>query len=239
MATRQTTWQPAARGGRGANVGQVERWLSAVAGAALVTTAIRRHNRQAWLLGALGSALLYRASTGACPVYSAAGINTADSSDTRRALGGARGAHAEAEVTIARPIEEVYAFWRRFDNLPRVMSHLESVTMLDDRRSRWVARAPMGSTVEWEAEINNEVPAKVIGWRSLEGSDVVSAGSVNFDTLPDGDTRVRVKLQYEPPAGRLGAWVAWLLGEEPSIQIRDDLQRFKQLMETGEFPSNS
>jgi uncharacterized membrane protein len=127
----------------------------------------------------------------------------------------------------------VYAFWRRFDNLPRVMSHLESVTVLDDRRSRWVARAPMGSTVEWEAEINNEVPGKVIGWRSREGADVVSAGSVNFDALPDGQTAVRVKLQYEPPAGRLGAWVAWLLGEEPSIQIRDDLQRFKQLMESG------
>ena len=235
MATRQAAWQPARTGRRGANVSLVERWVSAVAGAALVTAAIRRRNREAWLLGALGSVLLYRAGTGNCFLYSATGISTADSSDTRRALGGARGAHADAEVTIARPIEEVYAFWRRFDNLPRVMSHLESVTMLDDRRSRWVARAPMGTTVEWEAEINNEVPSKVIGWRSLEGSDVVSAGSVNFDMLADGQTRVRVKLQYDPPAGRLGAWIAWLLGEEPSLQIRDDLQRFKQLMEAGEI----
>jgi uncharacterized membrane protein len=99
MATRQRRWQPAAPASlrqRRRNVGQTERWMSAMAGAALATAAIRRHNRQAWLLGALGTALLYRASTGNCPLYSAAGISTADEWDTRRALSGARGAHAEA-----------------------------------------------------------------------------------------------------------------------------------------------
>lgn len=236
MAARQMTWRPnpgAARR-RGVNVGQTERVMSAVAGAALAVAAVRRHNRSALMLGAVSAALLYRASSGQCPLYSSAGISTADESDTRRALSGPRGVRAYAEVTVARPVEELFAYWRRLDNLPRVMSHLESVSVLDDRRSRWVAQSPLGTTVEWEAEINNEVPNKVIGWRSLEGSSVVTAGSVNFDALPNGrGTVVRVKLQYEPPGGRLGAWVAWLLGEEPSLQIHEDLQRFKQVMETA------
>jgi uncharacterized membrane protein len=111
------------------------------------------------------------------------------------------------------------------------MQHLISVDSIDGRRSRWRARAPMGATVEWQAEIINEVPNRLIGWRSLEGSEVVTAGSVNFEELPRGGTRVRVKLQYEPPGGTLGSWVAWLFGEEPGVQIREDLRRFKEEME--------
>jgi len=168
--------------------------------------------------------------TGHCPAYAAAGVSTYEG-DTRDALSGARGVHAAAEIVIARPAAELFAFWRRLENLPQVMTHLVSVRKLDERRSRWVAKAPMGSTVEWDAEINNEVPNQVIGWRSLEGSTVVTAGSVNFDELAESGTRVRVKLQYDPPGGKLGAWVAWLFGEEPTIQIREDLERFRDAME--------
>ena len=213
------------------NVSDIERYASAAAAAGLAAWAARQRSGAALLLGAASAVLGYRAATGHCPGYAAAGISTARESDTREALSGRRGVHAEAEVTIARPAAELFAFWRRLENLPQVMTHLVSVRKIDDRRSRWVAKAPMGSTVEWDAEIINEVPNQVIGWRSLEGSTVATAGSVNFDELPDAGTRLRVKLQYSPPGGRLGSWVAWLFGEEPNIQIREDLERFREAME--------
>jgi uncharacterized membrane protein len=233
MAREPRSWQPPGRlaaADPGRNVGQMERYASAMAGAALATMAAQRRSRESWVLGALSAVLWYRASTGHCPVYAAAGMSTADTS-TRRALSGPRGVHVESAIDIDRPVEELYTFWRRLENLPRVMQHLISVDSLDGRRSRWRARAPMGATIEWEAEIINEIPNKVIGWRSLDGSALVTAGSVNFDELPRGGTRVRVKLQYEPPGGKLGSWVAWLFGEEPGVQIREDLRRFKEEME--------
>ena len=159
-------------------------------------------------------------------------------SDTRQRLGGRRGVHVEESVTITRPIEEVYRFWRDFENLPRFMKHLESVAMREAGISHWVARGPAGTRIEWDARVINEVENKVIGWQSLEGSQVSTAGSVNFDQAPQG-VRVTVHLQYDPPAGKLGAALAWLFREEPSIQIRDDLRRLKQLLETGEIPTTA
>ena len=169
-----------------------------------------------------------------CPVSATLGRNSARN-DTRAALGGSRGVHVETALTIKRPVSDVYAFWRRFENLPSFMRHLESVTDLGGGRSHWVARGPIGTKVEWDAEIINEELNRLIAWRSLENADVVSAGSVQFRGAPRGrGTELRVKLQYEPPAGKAGAWVAWLLGEEPSRQIPDDLRRVKELLETGE-----
>jgi uncharacterized membrane protein len=157
-------------------------------------------------------------------------------SDTRQQLGGSSGVHVEEAVTVNRPVAEVYRFWRNFENLPKFMNHLESVSQREAGISHWVAKGPAGTTVEWDARIINEVDDKVIGWQSLEGSTISTAGSVNFAETPRG-TEVRVHLQYNPPAGKIGAAVAWLLGEEPSLQIREDLRRFKQLMETGEIPT--
>jgi uncharacterized membrane protein len=189
----------------------------------------------AWLLGAAGAALLYRATTGHCPMFAAAGISTADETSTRRALSGPRGIHVDETVTIQRPASELFRFWRSLENLPRVMRHLESVSTVGNRRSHWVAKGPAGMQVEWEAEIINEVPDKLIGWRSVEGSTIVSAGSVHFDQQADGSTRLWVRFQYEPPGGRLGAWAAWLTGQEPSVQVRRDLEEFKRLVEAGEL----
>jgi uncharacterized membrane protein len=141
-------------------------------------------------------------------------------------------------VTINKPIEELYRFWRNLENLPRFMRHLDSVERVTDTISRWRAKGPGGTTVEWEAEINNEVPNKVIGWRSLENADVVSAGSVNFDQSGRGrGTRVTVHLQYSPPGGKIGASIARLFGKDAETEIREDLRRFKQLIETGEVPT--
>ena len=115
------------------------------------------------------------------------------------------------------------------------MEHLESVTVIDATRSHWIARAPVGQRVEWDAEIHNEIPDELIAWRSLPGSEIANAGSVHF-TPAGGGTEVRVVLSYEPPAGRLGDAVARLFGEAPAQQVQDDLRRFKQVMEAGEVP---
>ena len=151
-------------------------------------------------------------------------------------VGRGQGVKVEKSVTIDRPAHELYAFWRDFENLPRFMEHLESVTVIDARRSHWVAKAPAGQRVEWDAEIHNEIPDELIAWRSLPGSEIANAGSVHFESLGDGATDVRVVLSYEPPAGRVGDAVARLFGEAPSQQVEDDLRRFKQVMEAGEVP---
>jgi uncharacterized membrane protein len=147
----------------------------------------------------------------------------------------ARAIEVNKTLTIRRPVQEVYAFWRDFQNLPRFMNHLESVEVVDDRRSHWKARGPAGQTMEWDAEIVADEPGERIEWRSLEGSDVEHTGSVRFKTAPgERGTEVHVELRYDAPAGKLGAALAMLFGEEPRQQVQDDLHAFKQVMETGE-----
>ncbi len=219
----------------GRNIADVERWTSIGAGAALTAYGLTRLRGNGWLYALLGGALLQRGVTGHCHVYDALGINTAGvASDTRAALTGPRGTRVIESIVINRPIEELYRFWRNLENLPKFMRHLDSVEKVTDTISRWRAKGPAGSSLEWTAEINNEVANKVIGWRSLEGSDVVSAGSVNFDRVPGGATRVTVHLQYSPPGGNAAAAVAKLFGVDASAEIREDLRTFKQLVESGE-----
>jgi uncharacterized membrane protein len=146
-----------------------------------------------------------------------------------------RGTHVARSITVRRPVEEVYRFWRDVANLPRFMRHLESVQRIDDRRSHWTARAPAGGTVEWDAEITEELPNERIAWRSVEDADVQNVGSVRFVPAPGGrGTEVHVELSYAPPAGKVGATIARLLHEEPGQQVADDLRAFKQVMEVGE-----
>jgi len=138
-------------------------------------------------------------------------------------------------VTIDRPREELYAFWRDFKNLPRFMHNIHSVTTQDGRRSHWVIEAPAGKTVEWDSAITQDEPGRAIGWESLDGASVRNSGRVEFMDSPDGrGTVVRVTLTYDPPAGAVGKLIAKLFQKEPKIQARQDLRRFKQLMETGE-----
>jgi uncharacterized membrane protein len=233
------------------NIGRVERWLSTVAGGALAAYALKRREVPGGAAAIAGAALLYRGATGHCDIYQALGINRGElmtargkgtgviadrGSDTRAQLGGLRGIHVEESVTINRPLPELFRFWRNFENLPQFMQHLESVAMREEGVSHWVAKGPAGMRVEWDARIINEVENKVIGWQSLEGSTISTAGSVNFDDDSHG-TRVTVHLQYNPPGGKLGAGVAKMFGEEPNQTIREDLRRFKQLMEAGEIPT--
>ena len=225
------------RGSSGVNVGRTERIASGVAGAALVALGLRRRGLRPFLVP-LGAGLVARALTGRCPVNRALGRNTAlddEPVSPVASVGRGQGVKVERAITIDRPAHELYAFWRDFENLPRFMEHLESVTVIDATRSHWIARAPVGQRVEWDAEIHNEVPDELIAWRSLPGSEIANAGSVHF-TPAGGGTEVRVVLSYEPPAGRLGDAVARLFGEAPAQQVQDALRRFKQVMEAGEVP---
>jgi uncharacterized membrane protein len=142
-------------------------------------------------------------------------------------------------MTVRASVEEVYRFWRDFQNLPRFMAHLQSVVVQGDRRSRWTAKGPGGKTVSWEAEITADRPNERIAWQSLPGADVPNRGQVLFLPAPGGrGTELRVDLEYDPPAGIFGATLAKLLGREPGEQIEGDLRRFKQVMEVGEVTNS-
>jgi len=221
------------------NVGQVERWACAVGGGAMALYGVTRGSLGGIALALLGAALVQRGVTGHCNVYEAMNFSTAQDGPLRSSenvsVPAERGTKVEKSVTINRPAAELYSFWRNFENLPRFMNHLESVRVTGGDRSHWVAKAPAGTSVEWDAEVYNEKEGELIAWRTLEGSEVASAGSVRFESAPGGrGTVVRVSLKYDPPGGKLGSLVARLFGENPEQQIDEDLHRFKQLMETGE-----
>jgi uncharacterized membrane protein len=217
-----------------------ERIGTLIGGGMLVKAGLRQRTFPGLLLAAAGGGLVYRGMTGHCGLYASLGINTARSGPARPGSGAApeqyfnRGIHVRQSVTIERPAAELYAWWKNFENLPRIMKHLESVKVLDEKRSHWTAAGPAGTHVAWDAEIINDEPDELIAWRSLADAQVDNAGSVRFVQTSLG-TQVHVVLDYIPPAGRVGAAFARLLGEAPSQQIEQDLRRFKQLMEAGEI----
>ncbi len=222
-----------------ANISDSERIATALGGALLAAYGISQRSKAGTILAAAGGALIVRGATGYCPGYAAAGIDMS-SDDTKVALAGSRGTPVELAVTIMKPHDELYRFWHDLENLPKFMPHLVSVQSLGGNRSHWQAKVLRGRTVEWDAEIINDVPNELIGWRTLDGADVVSAGSVRFKPSGhDGETIVTVHMQYEPPAGKMGATLAWMFGQAPSQTIREDLRRFKALMETGEVPTTA
>jgi uncharacterized membrane protein len=177
--------------------------------------------------------MVYRGATGHCVFYQMMGINRAEAN-------GHEGILVERAVTVNRPRAELYQMWRDFENLPRFMHHLESVRVdnADSGRSHWVAKGPLGKNIQWDAEVIEERENELLVWKSLPGSLVESMGRVEFVDAPGGrGTIVHVSMRYNPPAGSMGAAFAKLLGEEPGTQIKEDLRRFKQIMETGEVPT--
>jgi uncharacterized membrane protein len=142
------------------------------------------------------------------------------------------GIRARNSITIMKSPELLYSFWRKLENLPRVMQHLESVQETDGTHSHWVSKALLGTSVAWDAEITEDKPNERIAWRSLEGSQIPNEGFVEFISADEGQgTVVHVNLTYQPPGGQLGAAVARLFGEEPNRQIEEDMWRFQQIME--------
>jgi uncharacterized membrane protein len=220
------------------NVNEPERWISVIAGSALAAYGLKLRSIPGLVLSAVGGALVWRGATGHCAVYDTLGISTVDDDDDARQVSVpyGRGVRVEKSVTINATPEQLYTFWRNFSNLPRFMHNLESVECHDTMRSHWTAKGPAGTKVDWEAEIINEVPNELIGWRSVEGSQVDNAGSVHFTAVPGGrGTEVKVVLRYDPPAGKLGATLSKILGEDPAVQVQEDLRRLKMLVETGEI----
>lgn len=208
------------------NVGSRERWASGLGGGALALWGLRRASLPGLAVAAVGAALAWRGLGGSCALYRALGIDRADHTV------GNLGVKIERDIVVAAPPERLYRFWRDFENLPRIMSHLERVEVLGATRSRWRAQGPAGLTVEWEAEIINDQPPGLIAWRTEPGSPVAHAGSVHFTPIGSG-TRIGVSLQYDPPGGELGHAVAALMDVDAGARIEQDLTRFKQAIESG------
>lgn len=221
------------------NVGPTDRLISLGLGSCLtVAGLVGRRMKPISLLA--GGYLLYRGFSGNCVLYQALGVGTEGPSGPETVIPAHSGVKVEHALTINRPATDVYRFWRDLPRLPQFMAHLKEVRETSENRSHWVARGPIGMSVEWDAEIIEDKPDEVISWRSLPGSDVDTAGSVHFRPAPAGrGTEVRVSLKYDPPAGKLGAAVARLLGESPDRQVQADLSRFKSLLEAGEIASTA
>ena len=234
----------------GQNVGPSERQVSLASGGVLALLGLARRDLVGLGIAAVGAGLLHRGATGTCYGYKALGINTAVGNTPESERAGAqefmgrdagrqtdftRGLRVAQAFTVGRSRQECYDFWRKLENLPRIMSHIEEVRVLDDRRSHWVAKAPKlaGGQYEWDAEIVEDVPGERIAWRSLDGADIDNAGAVRFEDSPRG-TIVRAEISYVPPGGRLGNLVVTMLGQSPDRVLREDLRNFKRVMEIGE-----
>jgi uncharacterized membrane protein len=227
---RQTNTTP------GVNVGTIERIASAVAGGGLAIYGLSRRSPVGVLATIAGVAFLHRGVTGYCDAYQRLGINTADSNNGAEPV--AHDIHVEKSVIIDKSPAELYRFWREFENLPRFMDHLESVNTISQTRSHWKVKGPVGSTLEWDAEIYNEKPDEFIAWRSLEG-EVTNAGSVHFLPAPgERGTQVKVVLNYNAPGGKVSAMLAKMFGQEPGQMIEEDLRRLKEVMEGGEIATS-
>ncbi len=212
------------------NVSREGRVASIVAGSLMASTALGQLGKRpfsSFFKLAVGSYLLYRGLSGNCPVSAAIEDRV--------------GRHTQAinirtSLHIGKSKEEVYAFWRQLGNLPLFMRHLEKVTERDSQHSRWTAKGPGGvGSIEWEAEIVKEEPGRLLGWRSIAGSQVATAGRVTFEDAPDGGTYMKVMVTYRPPAGHVGTGLAWLLNAAFERIVEEDIERFKVFMETGEI----
>jgi uncharacterized membrane protein len=204
---------------------EVERWASLIGGGAMVLMGLRQGSLRGVLTAVAGGGLIYQGATKQSTIQQA-----------QEAIGVNKPIKVEKTVTINKSAEELYRFWHNFENLPTFMKHLKSVKVYNEKRSHWIANAPLGNSVEWDADILEDRENEFISWASVEGADVDNSGFVRFKKAPgDRGTEVKVVLEYNPPGGALTAAVAKLFGEEPEQQIGDELRRFKMLMETGEI----
>jgi uncharacterized membrane protein len=242
QAARQRSGQQGGQAQPQQNVGNNERMVSVAAGSIITLLGLSRRSLPGVMLATVGAGLMYRGATGHCPAYDYLGMNTAEEEqgEDQEQLA-KRGIHVENAFLINRPAEELYGFWRNFGNLPQIMTHLESVNVIDDRRSHWVARLPRiagGKRLEWDAEITRDDANSLIAWRSVEGSEVETAGQVRFSpAIGDRGTEVHAFINYVPPGGMLAQWLAPLFSKASKRMIREDMRNFKRLMETGEVPS--
>jgi uncharacterized membrane protein len=218
------------------NVGNGERIVSFASGAILAYLGLKQRSIPGLVMIGAGAMLVQRGATGHCGLYESMGVDTAHGGEPAAPEAYFnRGTHAAFAVTVNKSADELYRFWRDLTNLPKFMENLERVDVKDDKTSHWVVRGPAGKTVQWDAEIINDEPGKVIAWRSLGGADVDNSGSVRFVDTGDRGTEVHAVIDYIPPAGSVGAFVAKLFGKDAQGQLDTNLRRFKQVMEAGEI----
>ncbi|MEO6588455.1 MAG: SRPBCC family protein [Pyrinomonadaceae bacterium] len=220
------------------NVSNPERVISTLAGGSLIAYGIKRKDWLGALLGVVGGGLALRGATGHCQVYDALDVDTNKNSFLEKGISKAKDWFSQKtevvkSVTINKSADELYSFWRNFENLPKFMHHLEAVKVIDDKKSEWTAKAPLGYEAHWSAMITEDKKNEKIAWRSVEDSEIPNSGKVEFLPTVNRGTEVKVTVRYEPPAGKLGALASYFLTEEPDTQIAEDLRRFKSLMEAG------
>jgi uncharacterized membrane protein len=224
---------PPATGSSKLNVGRTERIISVIGGTTMSVLAVRNWNTvYGKALGVVGAILLKRGVTGFCEVNHLLGRNTAHKK--------ASAMEVKATFTINKPKEEVYSFWRNLENLPSFMKHLDEVEVLDEKRSSWTAKLPGGvGKVSWEAVIQEEEPNVFLSWSSLPGSKIDNAGEIRFADAPRNEgTEVHARISYRLPAGDVGSLAGRLFNPLVEGMIREDLRRFKSLLETGEIASS-
>jgi uncharacterized membrane protein len=230
---------PAGGTGLEKNISENERIYSLAGGIGLGLAGLARGGLSGLALTAIGAGLAWRGYTGHCHGYAALGINNAKRNPST-AIPAQQGVKVEKTIVVERPAADLYRFWRRLENLPRVMRHLKDVRSIDSQHSRWVAEGALGKDLEWAAEIINERQDEMLAWCSLPGGDLETAGSVHFRPLENSrGTEVIVSIKYNPPAGKMGAHIATLLGEGLEKKLDEDLETFKQTMETGMAPAPS
>jgi uncharacterized membrane protein len=216
------------------NIGSLERLASTIAGAWMVARGLAHFSFGNLFLAGCGASLVYRGATGRSRLYRKLHISgSASQRNASASIPYQTGVKVESAVTVARPAQELYRFWRNPEHLPQFMSQIESVTRTNNDRSHWVAKGPLGSTLEWDAEIINDHPDALISWKSCPESQLATAGSVSFIPVKNGRrTKVKLVLEYRPLGGPAGAAIAGLLGNSPKHQTARDLERFKEIMET-------
>jgi uncharacterized membrane protein len=211
------------------NVGTKERWLSLAGGGAAVAGGVRRGGAGGTALAALGSYLLFRGMTGHCLLYARLHVSTTRPGET--GLWGQNLVHVRTKVTVQRPREMVYRYWRNLENLPTFMRHIREVRV-DGNRSHWVARTPLGLRLQWNSQIIQDTPNERLVWRSIAGSDVDTRGEVRFRPTIDGGTEVDVDMYYRPPGGAITRTLAKLLGGISEKMVRGDIERLKETLES-------
>lgn len=238
FAPSHAIWHPR-RWPIGRNVAGAERLASALGGALLVGYGIKRRGVGGWLAAGLGSSLLARAGSGRCALKQAVSPTPIEREVAQEHEWKSAAVYSRS-VTIDKPREEVYAYWRALTHLPRFMADIESIEVLDTRRSHWIVKGPLGRRLAWDAEIVDDEPGRRIAWQSTAQAHVRNAGLVTFNDAPGGrGTEVRALLSYEPPGGQIGRAVARLSRREPSPQAHDALRKLKQILETGEIASSA
>ena len=218
------------------NVGEVERWASAIGGTLLVVQGLRSRSFGGFALALAGTGLIYRGVSGHSFLYQALKLDTAGKRRSEADQHVHSGRLIKHVAVVERPAQELYDYWRNVENAPHFMQGVESVTKTGPNRSHWISAGPFRTSFEWDSEVFHDEPGRLFAWKTLPGADVAHAGAIRFEpNTGDRGTVVTVEINYEPPAGMVGVTIAKLIGQDPDSMTKENLRRFKQLMETGEI----